>query len=144
MPLDGVFLFGQAVNMIETSQRAKNVLAYATNLPALVQNKGWEVSIASTNIRSKHLLWNTLFNISAAKNKLISYPGLATSTYATQYEIGKSLGLWYNLQLAVARKLVFSKWQEALGGHVHFIVTGAAPMQARLIKLFTESITGLM
>ncbi len=35
MPLDGVFLFGQAVNMIETSQRAKNALAYATNLPAL-------------------------------------------------------------------------------------------------------------
>ena len=35
MPLDGVFLFGQAVNMIETSQRAKNVLAYATNLTAL-------------------------------------------------------------------------------------------------------------
>ena len=35
MPLDGVFLFGQAVNMIETSQRAKNVVAYATNLPAL-------------------------------------------------------------------------------------------------------------
>ena len=35
LPLDGVFLFGQAVNMIETSQRAKNVIAYATNLPAL-------------------------------------------------------------------------------------------------------------
>jgi carboxypeptidase C (cathepsin A) len=35
MPLDGVFLFGQAVNMIETSQRAKNALAYATNITAL-------------------------------------------------------------------------------------------------------------
>jgi carboxypeptidase C (cathepsin A) len=35
MPLDGVFLFGQAVNMIETSQRAKNVVSYATNLTAL-------------------------------------------------------------------------------------------------------------
>ncbi|OHB32022.1 MAG: hypothetical protein A2790_03440 [Phenylobacterium sp. RIFCSPHIGHO2_01_FULL_69_31] len=35
MPLAGLFLFGQAVNMIETSQRAKNALAYATNLPAL-------------------------------------------------------------------------------------------------------------
>ncbi len=35
MPLDGVFLFGQAVNMIETSQRAKNALAYATNIAAL-------------------------------------------------------------------------------------------------------------
>ncbi|MBL8555930.1 MAG: hypothetical protein JNL41_16760 [Phenylobacterium sp.] len=35
LPLDGVFLFGQAVNMIETSQRAKNALAYATNITAL-------------------------------------------------------------------------------------------------------------
>lgn len=35
MPLDGVFLFGQAVNMIETSQRIDNMIAYATNLPAL-------------------------------------------------------------------------------------------------------------
>lgn len=35
LPLDGVFLFGQAVNMIETSQRAKNAVSYGTNLPAL-------------------------------------------------------------------------------------------------------------
>jgi carboxypeptidase C (cathepsin A) len=35
MPLDGVFLFGQAVNMIETSQRAQNALAYATNITCL-------------------------------------------------------------------------------------------------------------
>ncbi|WP_293351100.1 hypothetical protein [Phenylobacterium sp.] len=35
MPLDGVFLFGQAVNMIETSQRAQNAISYATNLTAL-------------------------------------------------------------------------------------------------------------
>lgn len=35
MPLDGVFLFGQAVNMIETSQRAENAISYATNITAL-------------------------------------------------------------------------------------------------------------
>ncbi len=35
LPLDGVYLFGQAINMIETSQRAKNIMGYATNLPAL-------------------------------------------------------------------------------------------------------------
>ena len=35
MPLDGVVLMGQATNMIETSQRASNVMAYAANLPAL-------------------------------------------------------------------------------------------------------------
>ncbi len=56
-----------------------------------------------------------------------------------KYELGKDQGPWYNLQLAIARKLVFSKWQEALGGRVKFIVTGAAPMQPRLIKLFTAA-----
>ena len=34
-PLDGVFLFGQAVNMIETSQRTRNAVSYAANLPQL-------------------------------------------------------------------------------------------------------------
>jgi len=56
-----------------------------------------------------------------------------------KYELGKDLGPWYKFQLGIARKLVFSKWQEALGGHVQFIVTGAAPMQPRLIKLFSAA-----
>ncbi|MCS6935710.1 MAG: long-chain fatty acid--CoA ligase [Chitinophagales bacterium] len=56
-----------------------------------------------------------------------------------QYELGGGKGLWYKLQLAIARKLVFSKWLEALGGRVQFIVTGAAAMQPRLIKLFTAA-----
>jgi long-chain acyl-CoA synthetase len=56
-----------------------------------------------------------------------------------EYELGVNKGLWYNLHLAIARKLVFSKWQDALGGQVEFIVTGAAAMQPRLIKLFTAA-----
>ena len=56
-----------------------------------------------------------------------------------QYELGKDLGWWYNFRLAIARKLIFSKWQEALGGRVKFIVTGAAAMQPRLIKLFSAA-----
>jgi carboxypeptidase C (cathepsin A) len=35
MPLEGVYLFGQAVNIVETTQRAKNPVSYATNLPTL-------------------------------------------------------------------------------------------------------------
>src|SRR5690606_24327411 len=46
-------------------------------------------------------------------------------------------GLWYNIQLAIARKLIFSKWKEALGGRIEGIVTGAAALQARLEKVFT-------
>lgn len=48
-------------------------------------------------------------------------------------------GLWYNMQLAVARKLVFSKFHEALGGEVLGIVTGAAALQTRLAKVFSAA-----
>ena len=56
-----------------------------------------------------------------------------------QYELGKDQGPWYKFKLGIARKLVFSKWLDALGGRVQFIVTGAAPMQPRLIKLFSAA-----
>jgi long-chain acyl-CoA synthetase len=56
-----------------------------------------------------------------------------------QYEIGTNKGFAYNLKLGIARKLVFSKWKDALGGNVHFIITGAAAMQPRLITLFTAA-----
>lgn len=56
-----------------------------------------------------------------------------------RYEINKNQGLWYNMQLAIARKLVFSKWQEALGGNLKCIVTGAAACQLRLLKIFTAA-----
>ena len=56
-----------------------------------------------------------------------------------KYEIDKNLGLWYNLQLAIANKLIFSKWREALGGNVRAIVTGAAACQVRLLRIFTSA-----
>ncbi|CAN5750983.1 long-chain fatty acid--CoA ligase [soil metagenome] len=43
---------------------------------------------------------------------------------------------WYTQQLALARKLIFSKWQEALGGNVIAIVSGWAPLQPRLARVF--------
>jgi len=56
-----------------------------------------------------------------------------------QYQLATNQGIWYNFKLGIARKLVFSKWKEALGGNVEFICTGAAAMQPRLIKLFTAA-----
>jgi long-chain acyl-CoA synthetase len=44
---------------------------------------------------------------------------------------------WYNFQLAIANKLIFSKWREALGGRIIGIVTGAAALQERLARIFT-------
>jgi long-chain acyl-CoA synthetase len=44
--------------------------------------------------------------------------------------------LWYNIQLAIARKLIFSKWKDALGGNVIGIVTGAAALRKDLARVF--------
>ena len=54
---------------------------------------------------------------------------------AENYEFeGKSI--WYNIKLLIARKLIFSKWQEALGGEVKAIVSGSAALQPRLARMF--------
>ncbi|MBB1644932.1 long-chain fatty acid--CoA ligase [Sphingobacterium sp. UME9] len=45
-------------------------------------------------------------------------------------------GPLYNLKLAIARKLIFSKWQEALGGNIKIIVSGGAALQERLARVF--------
>ncbi len=43
---------------------------------------------------------------------------------------------WYNFKLKIARKLIFSKWQEALGGNVRAIASGSAALQPRLAQIF--------
>ncbi|MBA2746608.1 MAG: long-chain fatty acid--CoA ligase [Flavisolibacter sp.] len=58
---------------------------------------------------------------------------------AEKFEINKNQGAWYNLQLALANKLIFSKWREALGGNIQCIVTGGAACQVRLIRIFTAA-----
>lgn len=58
---------------------------------------------------------------------------------ARQFELHRDQGLWYNAQLALANKLVFSKWREALGGQLQCIVTGAAACQPRLLRIFTAA-----
>jgi len=45
-------------------------------------------------------------------------------------------GWWYNFKLGIARKLVFKKWQEALGGGIVVIVSGGAALNPRLNRIF--------
>ncbi|GAC1400162.1 MAG: long-chain fatty acid--CoA ligase [Sediminibacterium sp.] len=58
---------------------------------------------------------------------------------AEKYDNIKSGGPWYNLQLAIANKLIFNKWREALGGNVSFIVTGGAACQVKLMRIFNAA-----
>jgi long-chain acyl-CoA synthetase len=58
---------------------------------------------------------------------------------ADKYDNRKSGGLVYNIKLAIANKLVFSKWREALGSSIEMIITGSAACQIRLLRLFTAA-----
>jgi long-chain acyl-CoA synthetase len=53
-----------------------------------------------------------------------------------KYEPFTNQGWWYSWQLKQARKLIFSKWQEALGGNVLRINSGASALQPRLARIF--------
>ena len=54
------------------------------------------------------------------------------------YDHGKTGGI-YGLKLKIARKLIFSKWQEALGGNVKAIVSGGAALNPNLNQAFSAA-----
>ena len=48
-------------------------------------------------------------------------------------------GGWYEFQLKIARKLIFSKWKEALGGELKAVASGSAALQPRLARVFNAA-----
>ena len=73
--------------------------------------------------------------LSGTKRKLFFW----AHELATKYEINEPQSPWYRLQLAIANKLIFSKWREGLGNNIVCIVTGGAACQVRLIRIFTAA-----
>ena len=55
------------------------------------------------------------------------------------YEPYRQNGAWYEFKLKVAKKLILSKWKEALGGNLELICSGSAPLQPRLQRVFTAA-----
>lgn len=53
-----------------------------------------------------------------------------------RYELHGANGLYYEMQLWLANKLIFNKWREALGGNVKVMVSGGAALQPRLARVF--------
>lgn len=56
-----------------------------------------------------------------------------------KYEPYGANGWWYEKQLGLARKLIFSKWQAALGGELKIMVSGASALQQRLTRIFAAA-----
>ncbi|PWV51630.1 SusC/RagA family TonB-linked outer membrane protein [Chitinophaga sp. S165] len=67
--------------------------SYQANLPALVENTGWEFEVQSNNFDKSDFTWTTRANISFFTNKLKKFHDLPVSSYANSYVLGQSLNI---------------------------------------------------
>jgi TonB-linked SusC/RagA family outer membrane protein len=88
----------QLVNLTVSTQTGFS--GYQSNLPAAVQNSGVELTLNSTNIKTKTFRWTTSFNISQNRNKLLSFPDIERSSYFTTYIVGNPISSYYTFQSA--------------------------------------------
>ncbi|WP_281635604.1 AMP-dependent synthetase/ligase [Flavobacterium marginilacus] len=113
--------FGESIEKI--SDNIKEVRpSVMTGVPRLIE-KVYEKIIAKgadlTGIKKKLFFWAVEV-------------GLKYEPYGVN-------GFWYELQLKLARKLIFSKWKEGLGGKLDLIVNGSAALQPRLARVFAAA-----
>jgi TonB-linked SusC/RagA family outer membrane protein len=63
------------------------------NLDAVVENSGWEISLSSQNWKTGSFTWSTDINLTIARNKLLSFPGLQGSSLKNTYVVGQPLNI---------------------------------------------------
>lgn len=74
-------------------------------------------------------------NLTGIKKKLFFW----AVSVAEQNDPSKNQGFLFETQLSIARKLVLSKWRDGLGGNLDLVVSGSAPLQTRLIRIFSST-----
>ena len=73
--------------------------SYQANLPAVVQNTGWEIEFNTKNIQQKDFNWSTTFNITVPSNKLVSFQNFVNSSYANTLVLGEDITRVYGYRL---------------------------------------------
>jgi TonB-linked SusC/RagA family outer membrane protein len=63
------------------------------NFPAKLENRGWEFTLTTTNLQNKVFTWTSSFNLTISRNKLLEFPGLDASSYASRLIIGKPINI---------------------------------------------------
>ena len=113
---------------------------YAESLDKIVDNLK---EIKPNYFNTVPRLLEKVYEAIVSKGRALS--GLKKSIFFWAIDLGLEFdakgenSAWYNFKLSIARKLVFSKRQEALGGNIKGIVTGAAALQPRLAKIFNAA-----
>ena len=103
-------------NIIEVKP---HVMCVVPRLLEKVYDKIIEKGAALTGIKRKLFFWSV--------------------ELAEQFEPYGKNGSWYEFKLNIARKLVLSKWKQALGGNLNTVVCGSAALQPRLGRAFTAA-----
>ncbi|MGV3696503.1 AMP-dependent synthetase/ligase [Flavobacterium sp.] len=113
--------FGESIEKISDNIKEVNPTVM-TGVPRLIE-KVYDKIIAKgsdlTGIKKKLFFWAIQIGL--------------------KYEPYGANGFWYELQLKIARKLIFSKWKEGLGGRLDLIVNGSAALQPRLARVFAAA-----
>jgi TonB-linked SusC/RagA family outer membrane protein len=70
--------------------------SFTKNLAATVQNTSWEFSLNTVNVKNKNFNWTTSFNLTIPRNKVISFPGIELTSYASGTSgviVGEPIGI---------------------------------------------------
>lgn len=113
---------------------------YAESLETIAENlKEVKPNIFTTVPRLLEKVYEKIMakgaELTGIKRKLFDW----AVALGNEYDVSKPKAIGYNIQLALANKLIFSKWREALGSNVKYIITGGAACQVRLIRIFTAA-----
>lgn len=110
---------------------------YAENMTVLVDNiKEIKPHLFATVPRVLEKIYDKIYSkgteLTGIKKKLFFW----AVELGHQYDPSKNQSALFKTKLAIANKLIFTKWREALGGKVIAIVSGGAALQPRLAKVF--------
>lgn len=110
---------------------------YAENLGTIAQDlKDIQASIFTTVPRVIERIYDKMVSkgndLPGSKKNIFFW----AMSLGERYNVQARNNILYASKLKIARKLVFSKWQEAFGGKLRLVISGGAALQPRLSRLF--------
>lgn len=110
---------------------------YAENLETIAANlKEVKPQIFVTVPRLLEKVYEKIVNTGAQLTGIKKILFFWALNLGLRYEQHRTNGWWYEFQLKIANKLIFSKWREALGGNIVAIISGGSALQPRLARVF--------